>query len=135
MIGTIGLSLVAILFYRDAKGFDASKEDPHKLFMFYIRKNIPATVKLIKATGNATPIGGTGIRFQFEIGEKEMEDLISAKHLQKTDASSIREDLTGMKQPEFYFTDEDTTWSSSRCSVRVIWDRAANHVIYWVLSS
>jgi hypothetical protein len=135
VIGAIGLGLIAVFFYQAAKGFDASKEDPQKLFMFYVQKNIPTTVKVIKATGNATPMGGTGIRFQFQIGQKEMEDLISIKHLQKTDALSMHEDLTGMKQPEFYFTDDDTTWSRSRSSVRVIWDRAINKVIYIVLSS
>jgi hypothetical protein len=145
---TIGSIAVAALVFgvftvvsivHELKGLDASKEDPQKLFMFYVKKEIPASVSVQNATGHAYPMGGTGITFRFKIGQKDLDDLIVSKRLNKED--SVQDglltalDLAELKHPEYYATDRDTTWSSSQSSVRMAVDRESGIVLYMVFSS
>jgi hypothetical protein len=82
--------------------------------------------------------GGTGITFRFQIAEKDLNELIALKHLQKTDELQSGlfspKQFGEMKHPEFYWTDADTTWSSSRSSVRMAVDKDSNTVLYMVFS-
>jgi hypothetical protein len=134
----VTISVAVIFFMATAffafKGFDASKENPQKLFMFYIQKQVPASVKEVSATGHSFPIGGTGITFRFKIDLADLDRLILAKKLQRSEEPFQFDDSGDLKQSEFYWTDTDTTWSSSRSSVRMGVDRKSGLVIYEVLS-
>jgi hypothetical protein len=117
------------------KGIDASKEDPKKLFMFYVQKPIPPDISVQSAVGHAN-FGGTSITFWLKITSKDLDVLIASKGLRKED--SLQEhlfpdkDLAAMKQPEFYATDKDTTWSKLGTTVRVAADREAGTAFYLV---
>jgi len=130
---------VAVSVVHGLKGLDASKEDPQKLFMFYVQKEIPASISVQSAVGHAYPMGGTGIIFRFKIGQKDLDDLIVSKRLDKQDSLQdglfSTQDLAELKHPEFYTTDRDTTWSSSRSSVRMAVDRESGSALYMVFSA
>src|SRR4051812_24717531 len=76
---------VAIGFFQFFKPLDASKEDPQKLYLFYVQKQMPPSLKVQSAFGRATRMGGTSITFRFQIGQEDLDELISSKHLRKTD--------------------------------------------------
>lgn len=139
----VGLGIGALLFvvflaafFRAAKGFKASEQDPRKLYAFYVQKQIPPSVRIHGAFGGFTPIDGTQISFKFEIGQKDLEELISSKHLQTTNAAPWdlfpTADLEAMKTPEFYLSDSDTTWRQQASRVRMAVDRASGIVLYVV---
>jgi len=138
VVGLVLLGLFLAAFLHAAKGFDASKEDPQKLFMGYVQKQMPPTLKIQGAVGRATPMGGTGITFKFELGQRDLDDLISSKHLQKEDSLQpglfAAADLAAMKRPEFYATDSDSTWTASLSGIRMAVDRDSGRVLYMVFS-
>ena len=83
-------------------------------------------------------MGGTSITFTFQIGQNDLQNLISSKRLHKTDSLSpslfAENALATMKNPEFYFTDADATWSRSLSGVRMAVDRINGLVLYTVFS-
>src|SRR5207302_1928288 len=86
-LAIVALVVIAVvLTLRSLQGFDASKEDPYKLYAFYVQKSAPASVKVHSASGRAAPIGGTGICFKLSIGQKDLDDLIKSKRLVKRDS-------------------------------------------------
>jgi len=136
--GVIIFGIFVFAFFQAAKGVDASKEDPQKLFGFYVQKQLAPSVKVYSARGHAYPFTGTGIVFRFHIGQSDLDDLIASKLLDKED--SLQEglftvqELAELKHPEYYATDKDTTWSSSRSDVRMAVDRSSGNVLYMVFS-
>jgi hypothetical protein len=139
-VGFVLFVVVVLAFLYAAKGFDASKEDPRKLYAFYVQQQIPASVKILAATGSATPMGGTGIAFKFEMSLKDLDDLISSKHLEKQTSLQpglfLDKDIGALKRPEYYTTDKDTTWRASPpTSIRMAVDRESGVVLYYVFSA
>jgi len=136
--GALVFGFLIFGFFQFAKGLDASKEDPQKLFAFYVQKQPSPSIKVYSASGHAYPFTGTCIVFRFHIGQKDLDDLIVSKRLDKRD--SIQEhlfaaqDMAELKHPEYYTTDRDTTWSSSRSDVRMAADRDSGIVLYMVFS-
>jgi hypothetical protein len=99
---------------------------------------MPASVKIRSASGGGTPIGGTGVVIKFEINQKDLEDLITSKRLQKTGSMQSglfsQTELDAMKQPEFYWTDSDTTWRATPpTGIRMAVDRTSGIVLYCVV--
>ena len=145
MIGPIAVAAIVLGLFvilpivHALGGLDASKEDPQKLFAFYVMKEIPWSVSVQSAVGHAYPMGGTGITFRFKISQKDLDDLIVSKRLDKDnslqDGLFPAQDLAAFKHPEYYATDRDTTWSSSRSSIRLVVDRESGIVLYMVFRS
>lgn len=139
VVGGLFFFLLLAAFFHAANGFDASKEDPRKLYAFYVQKQMPPTLKVHKAIGGGTPFGGTGVAFKFEIGQTNLDELISSKQLQKVDSLQpglfSETDLDSLKHAEFYATEFDTTWRASPpTSVRMAVDRESGVVLYYVFS-
>lgn len=129
----------AVILFVGGRVIDASKEDPVKLFRFYVQKQLSPSVQVISAVGRIYPMSGTGIMFRFKINQRDLDDLITSKHLQRVDSIQpglfAASDLGQLKQPEFYATDKDATWSSALSGVRMAVDREAGFVLYFVVSS
>jgi hypothetical protein len=132
---TIFAVFVVVSVIQSLKGIDASKEDPQELFMFYVQKPIPPDISVQSAVGHAN-FGGTCITFRLKISGKDLDGLIASKGLQKSD--SLQEhlfpdkDLAAMRQPEFYWTDKDMTWSKLGTIVKMAADRDTGAAFYMV---
>ena len=130
----LGVLFVAFII-RSFMGIDASKEDPHELFMVYVQRPIPPEISVQSAVGHAN-FGGTCITFRLKITGSGLDELIAEKRLHKTD--SLQEytfpdkDLASMKQPEFYYTSEDMTWSELGTVVNMAADRNTGVAFYMV---
>ncbi|HXI68802.1 MAG TPA: hypothetical protein VNN22_00435 [Verrucomicrobiae bacterium] len=133
--GVIFGILVIVSTVQTIKGIDASKEDPQKLFMFYVQRVMPPDISVQSAVGHAN-FGGTDITFRLKITDKGLDGLIASKGLRKED--SLQEhlfpdkDLAAMRQPEFYATDNDMTWSKLGTTVRMVADRDTGIAFYMV---
>jgi len=105
--------------------------------MFYVQKEIPPKIKVQGASGRAN-FGGTCITFRLSTGQREIDDLIASKHLQRNDSIQtnifIGVDWSEMKNPEYYGTDADRTWSSLGTTVRMAVDRDNGVAFYTVFS-
>ena len=119
------------------KGFDASKEDPRKLYMFYVQKQIPTNVIVESAVGHSN-FGGTFIKFRLKVSGTAVDDLIKAKRLHVSDFPDTHllrtNELAELKRPEFYWTNKDTTWSKIGRIVQMVTDRDRGLVYYIVFS-
>lgn len=129
--GGLICSLFLAVFFHWAKGFDASTEDRQKLYARFIQKDIPASVKIHQVSGSGSPFGGTGVKLYFEIDQKDLDDLISSKHLRKTKEHLFPNDkyLAGMKQPEFYAFYDNSKPNLYR--IRMAADGETRKVIYF----
>ena len=76
---------MVVSVFQQLRGFDASKEDPQKLFMFYVRNPIPRDVSVQSAVGHAN-FGGTFIKFRLKLSGKALDDLIAVKQLRSADS-------------------------------------------------
>jgi hypothetical protein len=133
-VTALGICLLVALIIFAARGFDASKKDPRELFMSYVAKRIPASVTVQGAVGQVRPLTGMGITFRFTIGQKDLDDLIAAKRLQKTEPFELTADESPvLKHPEFYRADRDPDWSGAS-GIRLVVDRDAGIAFYSVFS-
>jgi len=128
---------MVVSVFQQLRGFDASKKDPQKLFMFYVRNPIPRDVSVQSAVGHAN-FGGTFIKFRLKLSGKALDDLIAAKQLRSTDSLQpyllSTNELSELKRPEFYWTDSDKTWSELGKVVKVAADRELGIMFYMVFS-
>jgi len=119
------------------KGTDASKKDPRELFVHYVQKPIPQGIPVQSAVGHAN-FGGTSITFRLKLAGEDLDELIASKGLRKH--ASLQkyafpdQDLAVMRQPEFYLTDKDVTWSRLGTTVMMAADRDAGIAFYKVFS-
>ena len=136
--GALVFGFLIVDFFQFPKAIDASKEDPQLLFTFYVQKQPSPSIKVYSASGHVYPFTGTRIVFRFHIGQKDLDDLIASKRLDKEDSLQgglfAAQDLAELKHPEYYATDRDTTWSSLRSDVRMAVDRDSGIVLYMVRS-
>jgi hypothetical protein len=125
--------VVAVITFA-ARGFDASKKDPRELFKLYVQKQIPATVTVHSAVGQVRPLTGMGITFRLTISQKDLDDFIAAKRLEKTEPFVLpAEESAVLKHPEFYRADRDPDWSGAS-GIRLVVDREAGIAFYSVFS-